>query len=48
MNALKVGYKAADILEFLLDSQYKGFGIEIEQGYDNKEGALTNVSGMDF
>lgn len=48
MSALKTGYQAADIYEFLLDSQYMGYIIEIEQGYGEANGTIPNVPGSDF
>ena len=48
MDMLKTGYKAGDIFQFILDSQFEGFGIEIEQGYEETDGFLPIVSGSDF
>ena len=48
MDLLKLGYKAADIYEFFLDSGYAGWVVAIEQGYGDTGGSLPNVPGSDL
>ena len=48
MDIFKLGFQAADIFEFILDSQYKGWAVELEKGYENTNSSLPIVPGSDF
>lgn len=44
----KTTLTAGDILLFMLDSNYNGFGMQIEQGFSQTNGGLDNVPGSDL